>query len=98
MRTILFKKNAHLGFAAESELKNLLKCGKVNQEQLLNLKREALVFVRTCIEKVAERNFHCSLQFWSELPKGDGYKKSWFAKEESQKSYSSVPNCDFKNH
>ena len=49
-------KNLHLVFAAESELQNLFKCGKVNQEQVLNLRREALVFVRTCIEKVVEGN------------------------------------------
>ena len=55
-KNLVETKNVHLGFAAESELQNLLKCGKVNQEQVLNLRREALVFVRTCIEKVAERN------------------------------------------
>ena len=57
MRRILLKqKNVHLGFAAESELQNCLKCGKVDQEQVLILRREALVFDRTCIEKVAEGN------------------------------------------
>ena len=55
-KNLVETKNVHLGFAAESELQNLLKCGKVNQEQVLNLRREALVFVRTCIEKVAECN------------------------------------------
>ena len=55
-KNLVETKNVHLGFAAESELQNLLKCGKVNQEQVLNLRRKALVFVRTCIEKVAERN------------------------------------------
>ena len=55
-KNLVETKNVHLGFAAESELQNLLKCGKVNQEQVLNLRREALVFVRTCIEKVAEHN------------------------------------------
>ena len=34
---------------------HLLKCGKINQGQVLNLRKEALVFVRTCSEKVAER-------------------------------------------
>ena len=55
-KNLVETKNVHLGFAAESELQNLLKCGKVNQEQVLNLRREALVFVRTCTEKVAEHN------------------------------------------
>ena len=55
-KNLLETKNVHLGFAAESELQNLLKCGKVNQEQVLNLRKEALVFVRTGIEKVAECN------------------------------------------
>ena len=43
-------------FIPEIELQNLLKCGKVNRELVLNRRREALVFVRTCIEKVAEHN------------------------------------------
>ena len=55
-KNLVETKNVHLGFAAESELQNLLKCGKVNQEQVLNLRREALVFVRTCIERVTECN------------------------------------------
>ena len=56
MRRILLKqKNVHLGLAAERELQNLLKCGKINQGQVLILRKEALVFVRTCSEKVAER-------------------------------------------
>ena len=50
-KNLVETKNVHLGFAAESELQNLLKCGKVNQEQVLNLGREAVVFVRTCFEK-----------------------------------------------
>ena len=49
-------KTLHLVFAAEIELQNLFKCGKVNQEQVLNLRREALVLVRTCIERVTECN------------------------------------------
>ena len=55
-KNLVETKNVHLGFAAESELQNLLKCGKVNQEQVLNLREEALVFVRTGIEKVIECN------------------------------------------
>ena len=55
-KNLVETKNVHLGFAAESELQNLLKCGKVNQEQVLNLGREAVVFVRTCFEKMAECN------------------------------------------
>ena len=55
-KNIIEAKNVHLGFVAESELQNILKCGKVNQKQVLNFRREPLVFVRTCIEKVAERN------------------------------------------
>ena len=31
-KNLVETKNVHLGFAAESELQNLLKCGKVNQE------------------------------------------------------------------
>ena len=34
-KNLVQTKIAHLGFAAESELQNLLKCGKVNQEQVL---------------------------------------------------------------
>ena len=55
-KNLVETKNGHLGFAAEIELQNPLKCGKVNQEQVLNLRRETLLFVRTCIEKVAEYN------------------------------------------
>ena len=55
-KNLVETKNVHLGFAAESELQNLLKCGKVNQEQVLNLGREAVVFVRTYFEKMAECN------------------------------------------
>ena len=50
-KNLVETKNVHLGFAAESELQNLLKCGKVNQEQVLNLRRKALVFF-----KFSERN------------------------------------------
>ena len=60
-KNLVETKNVHLGFAAESELQNLLKCGKVNQDQVLNLRREALVFVKTCIEKVAEHNPQCPM-------------------------------------
>ena len=60
-KNLVETKNVHLGFAAESELQNLLKCGKVNQDQVLNLRREALVFVKTCIEKVAEHNPQCPI-------------------------------------
>ena len=62
-KNLVETKNVHLGFAADSELQNLLKCGKANQEQVLNLRREALVFVRTCIEKNGRAQFsyvHCS--------------------------------------
>ena len=31
-KNLVETKNVHLGFAAESELQNLLKCGKVNQD------------------------------------------------------------------
>ena len=31
-KNLVETKNVHLGFAAEGELQNLLKCGKVNQE------------------------------------------------------------------
>ena len=55
-KNLVETKNGHLGFAAEIELQNPLKCGKVNQEQVLNLRMETLLFVRTCIEKVAEYN------------------------------------------
>ena len=41
-KNLVETKNVHLGFAAERELQNLLKCGKVNQEQVLNRKKEAL--------------------------------------------------------
>ena len=60
-KNLVETKNVHPGFAAESELQNLLKCGKVNQDQVLNLRREALVFVKTCIEKLAERNPQCPM-------------------------------------
>ena len=60
-KNLVETKNVHPGFAAESELKNLLKCGKVNQDQVLNLRREALVFVKTCIEKLAEHNPQCPM-------------------------------------
>ena len=56
VKNLVETKNVHPGFAAEIELQNLLKCGKVNRELVLNRRREALVFVRTCIEKVAEHN------------------------------------------
>ena len=62
-KNLVETKNVHLGFAVDSELQNLLKCGKANQEQVLNLRREALVFVRTCIEKNGRAQFsyvHCS--------------------------------------
>ena len=49
-------RNIHLGFAAETELQNLLKCEKIDEEQVLQLRREALVFIRTCLDKLAERN------------------------------------------
>ena len=55
-KNLVETKNVHPEFAAEIELQNLLKYGKVNKELVLNLRREALVFVRTCIEKVAEGN------------------------------------------
>ena len=70
-------KNVHLGFAAETEIQNLLKCEKVDEEQVLQLRREALVFIRTCINKVAERSpLMSSVVRNSEVIAGDGYKKS----------------------
>ena len=64
-KNIVETKNVHLGFVAESELQSISKCGKVNQDQFLNLRKEARVFIRTWIEKVAEQScyVHCSLQF-----------------------------------
>ena len=57
MRRILLKqKNVHLGLAAERELQNLLKCGKINQGQVLNLRKE-----RWCLSKHAVKKWQSEL-------------------------------------
>ena len=43
-------------FAAEKELSDLLKCEKVDNEQALKLREAAMVFLKTCITKLSERN------------------------------------------
>lgn len=55
-KNLLATKNVHLGFAAETELQNLLRSEIIDEEQATNLREEAMVFIKACIAKLAERN------------------------------------------
>ena len=46
----------HLGFAAETEIQNLLRSKKVTAEQMLQMRGEALDFIRTAISKLSQCN------------------------------------------
>ena len=46
----------HLGFAAETEIQNLFQSKKVTAEQVLQMRGEALDFIRTTISKLSQRN------------------------------------------
>lgn len=48
-------KNIHLGFAAETELRDLLKSKKISEEDVEKVRTESMVFVKSCLSQLAER-------------------------------------------